>query len=254
MLSAVIVVPCYNEASRLDSAAFCRFLACEPNVMILFVDDGSIDATAQVVESIRHQYPERVRLLLLNENHGKAEAVRLGINEAARFKPHLIGYWDADLATPLSEVAAMTALFADPDVGLVIGSRVRMIGYDVRLSAIRHYIGLAFATLASLQLRLPVYDTQCGAKVLRASPEIVALFSRQFRLRWCFDVELLARFDALSVRSPHRTCIEHPVSRWMDVGASKLTLRQVLRIIPELIRLPGVLLDERQRKNLSELR
>jgi dolichyl-phosphate beta-glucosyltransferase len=243
---AIIVVPCYNEAARLDAAAFSAFLASDTTIAFLFVDDGSTDATATVVRGIGREWPDRIQLLQLQQNEGKAEAVRRGVLGAAAAQPLLIGYWDADLATPLTEIAAMAARFADPAIGLVIGSRVRLLGHEVRRSALRHYVGRAFATVASIQLGLPVYDTQCGAKIFRATPDAVALFSRPFRLRWCFDVELLARFDALGA-DRRGAVIEHPVARWIDVGASRLTLRQAWRVLPELARLPAVLRDERAR-------
>jgi glycosyltransferase involved in cell wall biosynthesis len=247
VLGTIIVVPCYNEAARLNSAAFEQFLACEAHgdVGFLFVDDGSRDATADVVHALNRAWPDRVRVLRLARNQGKAEAVRVGILEAARLEPELIGYWDADLATPLTEIPAMAARLRQHGAGLVIGSRIRMLGHDIRRSVFRHYLGRIFATFASLELRLPVYDTQCGAKIFHATPDAVALFARPFRLRWCFDVEVLGRFDALSRPV---VCIEHPVQRWADVGASKLTAGQALRILPELVRLPFVIRDERRRR------
>jgi dolichyl-phosphate beta-glucosyltransferase len=243
--SAVIVVPCFNEAARLDPSAFGRFLADEPDVRFLFVDDGSKDATAEIVRDVGRDWPDRVRLLQLDSNRGKAEAVRRGVLEAAAFGTELIGYWDADLAAPLSELPAAAAAFDDHRIGMVIGSRVRLLGHDVHRSPLRHYVGRAFATYASLQLRMPVYDTQCGAKLFRAAPAILTVFARPFRLRWCFDVEVLARFNALGTRGG--ACVEHPVSRWVDAAGSKLTVRQALRVLPELMRLPHVLRDERQR-------
>ena len=243
--SAVIIVPCFNEAARLDPSAFGRFLTDEPNVRFLFVDDGSTDATAEIVHAIGRDWPDRVRLLQLDSNRGKGEAVRRGVLEAASLDTELIGYWDADLATPLAEIPAAAAAFDDNSIGMVIGSRVRLLGRDIHRSILRHYVGRVFATYASLQLRMPVYDTQCGAKLFRATPPIVALFSRPFRQRWCFDVEVLARFNALGARTG--ICIEHPVSRWVDAAGSKLTLRQAMRVLPELVRLPRVLRDERQR-------
>jgi dolichyl-phosphate beta-glucosyltransferase len=249
VLSTLIVVPCYNEATRLEPGAFARFLAAESNIRFLFVDDGSTDTTAGVLLEMHRQWPERISLLHLERNQGKAEAVRRGVLDAARFGGTLIGYWDADLATPLTEIPIMAAYFVDPDLRLVVGSRVRMLGRRIQRSPLRHVVGRAFATLASIALRLPVYDTQCGAKLFRASPAIVGLFSRPFRLQWCFDVELLARFASLpAAPSRCRTCIEHPVSQWADVGASRLTARQALRIFPELMRLPSIVAGERRRQ------
>jgi hypothetical protein len=93
-----------------------------------------------------------------------------------------------------------------------------MLGRDIRRSAFRHYAGRLFATFASLQLRLPVYDTQCGAKIFRATPEVVALFGRPFRLRWCFDVEVLSRFDALAPTA----AVAHASSTRFHAGPTSL--------------------------------
>ena len=57
----------------------------------------------------------------------------------------------------------------------------------------RHYVGRLFATASSLILDMTVYDTQCGAKVLRAGPALRAALATPFHSRWAFDVELLGR-------------------------------------------------------------
>ena len=234
----VVVVPCYNEAARLDPAAFTWALAREPQLRFVFVDDGSTDATAEIVQRLVAGAPDRVTLLRLQQNGGKAEAVRAGVLHAVSRSADLIGYWDADLATPLDDIAALAAAFDDPRIVMALGSRVRMLGRDVRRSPLRHYIGRVFATVASLALKLPVYDTQCGAKLFRATSATLALFEAPFQLRWCFDVELIARFTTLPADYPYRDFVEVPVSRWADRSGSKLTIRQAWRIVAEIWRMP----------------
>src|SRR6478752_2733844 len=99
--TCTIVIPCYNEAARLDHPAFSRFVLANKDVDFLFVDDGSTDSTRQTLESLRESRPDQFRVLGLERNFGKAEAVRHGLLAACERKPDYVGFWDADLATPL---------------------------------------------------------------------------------------------------------------------------------------------------------
>ena len=133
----------------------------------------------------------------LAANQGKAEAVRAGILAALRLEPDLVGFWDADLATPLNAIDDFLALAAKrPEIDIILGSRVMLMGRDIRREAWRHYLGRVFATGVSLSLNLPVYDTQCGAKVFRANEATAAVFATPFHSPWIFDVEVLARYLA----------------------------------------------------------
>jgi len=83
-----------------------------------------------------------------------------------------------------------------------------------------------FATAVSLALDLPVYDTQCGAKMLRVSAATGTLFATPFRSRWIFDVELIARYLRLPVapgEPPRRDRLyELVLPAWHDKPGSKL--------------------------------
>ena len=156
-----LVIPCYNEASRLDTNAFVRFVTARSDVELLFVDDGSTDSTAQLLDDIVTRSAGRVDTLAQPRNHGKAHAVQRGLVAAMAKQPELVGYWDADLATPLDAIDEfLDVLDRRPDIDIVIGSRVKLLGRRVERHAFRHYAGRVFATTASLALHLAVYDTQ----------------------------------------------------------------------------------------------
>jgi glycosyltransferase involved in cell wall biosynthesis len=223
----VVVVPCFNEARRLPVAAYDAFLQSSASVTLIFVDDGSTDDTPLVVERLRQQHPRRVCTLRLHSNVGKAEAVRRGMRAALRRQSAFVGYWDADLATPLNAIGRFAdVLRSRPELELVMGSRVSLLGRNIRRSTVRHFTGRVFATAASLVLRLPVYDTQCGAKLFRATESLRAIIGQPFEARWIFDVEILARMMRQSREDVGRTgplqIYEYPLDDWCDVGGSTL--------------------------------
>ena len=238
----VIVVPCYNEASRLQLGQLSTALQQQDDLYLLLVNDGSADSTEQILYSFQQDQPERVTVLSLQRNSGKAEAVRQGMLSAIQSGAELMGYWDADLSTPLSAVCAFREVLASrPDVVLVMGARVQLLGREIQRRPLRHYLGRMFATAASVLLRLAVYDTQCGAKLFRNRADVAKLFESKFISRWIFDVEILARLirgrrcdglaDAASV------VYEYPLDRWVDVAGSKLRPRDFVLAFVDLWRI-----------------
>lgn len=242
MASAVIVVPCWNEERRLPVARFRAFLAAEPDVGFVFVDDGSLDGTRDRLRSLEEAAPGRVHVLGLDENQGKAEAVRRGVLEALRGEPRFVGYWDADLATPLEVIPEFRrVLETRPQHEIVMAARVHLLGRRIQRSALRHYLGRAAATLISIALDLRVYDTQCGAKLFRNGPRLPDLFRAPFLSTWLFDVEILARRIAQDgssgVTLAREVIYECPVSEWTDVDGSKLRWGAYLRAALDLVRI-----------------
>lgn len=226
-MRAALVVPCYNEAGRLQVDRFVTWIGFEPQIRLVLVDDGSRDGTLQVLERIRQTYPDRVAILPLRPNRGKAEAVRAGLLHALdEFQPEVIGFWDADLATPLQAFdKLLNVLESRPDIEMVFGSRVKLLGRFVERKALRHYLGRVFATAASVVLNMPIYDTQCGAKLFRVQPHTRAVFATPFLSRWVFDVEIIARYLQMEGGNPkvfETRIYEYPLEVWTDVAGSKV--------------------------------
>jgi dolichyl-phosphate beta-glucosyltransferase len=236
MPDVCLVVPCYNEAARLRIADFLAHIDTDPRSCLCFVNDGSTDQTAAALDSLAKSRPGRIFVFTLPQNSGKGEAVRQGVNHVAAMQRFaFVGYWDADLATPLSELAPMLdALARAPNCQLILGSRWRRLGSDIQRSAIRHALGRVFATAASITLNLPVYDSQCGAKVCRAG-SIGVLFGEPFSTRWLFDVEMLARLRSRG--SMEGAAIELALSEWRDVGGSRLGWMQMAAAPLALLRI-----------------
>ena len=168
-----------------------------------------------------------MRSVTVRENSGKAEAVRRGFMHGLAKPYDFLGYWDADLATPLDAIPLLQLVFSErPRVEIVCGSRVMLMGRDIQRKAARHYLGRCFATFASIVLRLKIYDTQCGAKLFRATPTLRKIFEKPFVSQWIFDVELIARWMSwrgdLGVHDPNQCIYEYPLPVWHDIGGSKV--------------------------------
>jgi dolichyl-phosphate beta-glucosyltransferase len=231
-----LVVPCYNEADRLSPEPFLQQLAIHPDLGFIFVDDGSVDATPARLADLAARGGGRISVITLKQNAGKAAAVRAGMLAAFERAPAFAGYWDADLATPLDAIAEfLTAFDSRPEVDVVIGSRVKLLGRDIHRSPFRHYSGRVFATAASMALGISVYDTQCGAKIFRVTDRTKRVFRDPFKSKWIFDVEILSRYvTGVGIDRADEHIYELPLARWTGVAGSKLKPWHAVRAIWDL--------------------
>ncbi len=235
-----LIIPCYNEEDRLPCEAFISYASEHPDVSFFFVDDGSTDGTRSLLEQMQMKLPGRITIVSLSENQGKAQAVRMGILEALCSPGDFTctGYWDADLSTSLEELSGFLRILNErPEVVMVTGCRIKRLGARIKRHEFRHYLGRFFASAASLVLGLPVYDTQCGAKIMRAN--IAAeIFSEPFISRWIFDVEIFFRvLNMLGSRWCEDSVYEQPLSSWNEVANSKIRIRDIMQVPLELARI-----------------
>jgi dolichyl-phosphate beta-glucosyltransferase len=232
----ILIIPCYNEERRLPVDELRAFALPGMRIELFLVNDGSRDGTLRLIESLQKEDPQKFSVLNLERNSGKAEAVRRGILAAIERKPDLVGFWDADLATPLSELTDFLEIFATrPEIEMVFAARVRLLGRSISRNPRRHYVGRVGATLISSSLGLAVYDTQCGAKLFRATPETRALFAEPFLSRWIFDVEIIARLVRQRGRdAAARAIYELPIRTWHDVKGSKVRSTDFIRALKDL--------------------
>lgn len=235
-MSTLLVIPCFNEERRWHREYWID-LAGLPDVHWLFVNDGSSDRTAAILEELRHL--ANVDVLNLHRNTGKGEATRAGmlrgLNVGLSEFAH-VGFMDADGAFSRGDVEATCKkskeLSMVADIDAVWSSRVALAGRDIQRSPARHYVGRVVATLLSVGADPLPYDTQAGLKIFRVSSDLRACLTNPFETRWLFEVELLARWKKMTGRSMR--IWEEPLEFWKDVGGSKITGRESARIVREL--------------------
>ena len=231
-LKKCIIIPCYNEEKRINADRFIAFAKVNPEIQICFVNDGSTDQTLRVLEE-SFRLPQ-FEVINLAKNRGKAEAVRQGV--LANLDAGVLGYFDADLSTPLEEFVRLAAELKG-DVQFVFGSRILTVSANIVRSSYRHYFGRIIATFISNILKLPIYDTQCGAKVF--SSEIArTTFSEPFSSPWLFDVEIFARLIQKFGYTKVRDIIkEQPLLEWIEAGDSRITVMDMIKVPVHLLKI-----------------
>ncbi|MDD2411522.1 MAG: glycosyltransferase [Bacteroidales bacterium] len=228
--NTVIVIPCYNEENRLPVETFLSLIQKHENFKFIFVNDGSSDDTLSVLQNLTAQN-DRCALLNLEKNVGKAEAVRQGILLAIEDKDEnlLVGFYDADMSTPFEDMLKMANEATNNEYFMVAGCRIKRMGGDIQRRYFRFLFGRVFATAAASILKLPVYDTQCGAKIIKADIA-KKIFKDAFVSKWLFDIELFARIIKLyGFDIALEKILEFPLSAWIDVRGSKLGLKDIIR-------------------------
>ena len=234
----ILVIPCYDEERRLDMNFYREFLSANPDFFLLFVDDGSKDGTMSLLKNLPLA-SGNFDVLSLPENTGKGEAVRQGVlHSLSTFDFDYIGFADADLSTPLTEFHIFrTRMQTDPTIRIALGSRVQMLGKNIRRNLFRHWFGRIVATAIGKVIKEPVYDSQCGAKLF-AKETAGELFRDQFISKWLFDVELLSRYKKIHGSEVFKkTIIELPVNEWTEKQNSKLRYHHFFRILYDLIKI-----------------
>ena len=190
----------------------------------MIVDDGSRDATADLAADWARRHPF-LRLVKNPGNRGKGYSVRHGMQEAK-------GEWmlstDADLSSPLEEVAKLEAAVQKHGAVVAIGSRAldrSLIG--VHQAALREWGGRVFNLVMRVATALPYKDTQCGFKLFRRDAAEV-IFDRQLLDGFGFDVEdlVIAKVHGLKV-------VEVPV-RWNNVEGTKVGALSSARAFSDL--------------------
>lgn len=239
LLNLAIVFPCYNEGKRFSADLFLSEITHFPEVDFLFVDDGSIDDTFSILNELS-KARKNIKVIKLNRNKGKAEAVRYGIlNILTSDKYSHVGYFDADLATPLNQLTLfLEHLEQDNAHRILFGSRIKRAGATIQRNQIRHYSGRFITTLVNNSIvKIPVYDTQCGAKIMTVDLA-KEVFYEPFISKWLFDIEIIARLqESYNYDQVIKMIYEVPLTVWIEKGNTKIRLKDLMRLPLQLLRI-----------------
>ena len=211
-----IIIPAYNEENRIGrtlAGTFEYLDAQSYDSEVLVVNDGSRDRTAEVVLEFAKRTSGRLRLVENPGNRGKGFAVRNGMLQAAG---EIALFYDADLATPTTEIVKVIEPIAENHYDVVFGSRAldrSLIG--THQSALRETIGKAGNLIQFVLTGLSFKDTQCGFKAFRREAA-QSVFPLQQIDGFGFDPEIL-----FIAKKQGWRLLETPV-RWNHVEGSKV--------------------------------
>lgn len=166
----------------------------------------------------------------LSVNEGKGAAVYSGWN--LDFESEWLGLLDADGSIPPHEVVRLLGVLDGKNAhDALFCARCKILGRTVQRSWFRHLGGRLFATFVCVATGIPVYDSQCGFKLVRREC-YDAIKSRLREKRFAFDVELL-----VALTESGANVIEFPVD-WFDVPGSKVHFfRDTMHMLATIIRL-----------------
>ncbi len=225
------VIPCYNEAERLDTSKIISFLSEHPEIHAVLVNDGSTDSTIDVLNEINRNCPTNSSVVDLQQNGGKAEAVRQGVLFALRHtSASHIGFMDADLSTSMEEMSRMAGFISDNDYyEAIVGSRMTRMGANIKRKFSRKVFSAVVGMMIQAVCKLPVNDTQCGAKIF-SRRMAATIFANEFRSDWLFDVELFIRIrQEYGKNFAKKRVYEYPLMSWVNADGSKVGLKEIYR-------------------------
>jgi glycosyltransferase involved in cell wall biosynthesis len=242
-----IVVPAYNESSRIENALE-RILSCvqerEWTAEVLVVDDGSTDNTASIVQQWMKKH-SNLHLIQNPGNRGKGYSVRNGLLQAAG---EIVMFTDADLSAPMEEAERLLTAIRD-GADVAIGSRwLDRARQTIHQPLYRQFFGRCFNWITRTVMGLPFKDTQCGFKAFKRSAAQV-IFRLQTIERWGFDPEILfiARKLGYEIR-------EVPVTWGHDERSRISYLKDGLKMLEEMARIRSNSLAGRYDKAIAEMR
>lgn len=226
-----IIIPCYNEGKRLDSQAFLNFVQSQEDYYLCFINDGSKDNTLEVLKKLEAAEPQKISVINLKKNGGKAAAVRRGTRKLYLKRDiDYIGFMDADLSTDFKDFMKLVeTMETNKNLSLVYGSRSGE-NNTIERNPLRAFCSKVIKSMVSVILGLPIEDTQCGAKVFRRSIIPIA-YKKAFLSRWLFDVEIFIRLKKhFGLKHIMKNIREQSLDRWVHVEDSKLGLKDSIKI------------------------
>lgn len=238
-----LVIPFFNEEKRIDCDRLIDLFTKWPG-KVLMVDDGSSDKTFELLSRIEQRCDAKV--LRIDENLGKASAVRIGlINLSAEQDLDWLCVFDSDFSVDekdifkainlVSQVRNMSETSSDHYVYIFSGSRLLSSGGE-NLSLNRHpvrdTIGKVIRALVRTLCKIDVRDPQTPLKVYFNNSSLREIVKLSSRTRWFFDVEVVIRARNLGFKI---RWTEFNLESWQDIPTENYSGFRSFFVLSDLI-------------------
>ena len=185
-----VVLPAYNEASRLEAAVAKVMEALEEfaeSYEVIIAEDGSTDGTDKIAESLSEKSPY-VRHLHEEKRLGRGAALK---NAFKKSSGEILVYMDVDLATDVGQLESLVRAIEKEGFDFAMGSRM-LPQSRVERSRTREIASKSYNFLVRAMLGSKVKDHQCGFKAFRREP-LMRLLDEVAARHWFWDTELIVR-------------------------------------------------------------
>jgi glycosyltransferase involved in cell wall biosynthesis len=219
-----IVIPAYNEEKRIGRTlerygAFFKELKNKKEIAgfeIIVVLNGTKDRTEEIVKDYQKKYSE-IRYLKF-ERGGKGFAIIEGFKEALWGKADLIGFVDADMATPPEAFYDLVKKINGYD-GVIADRWNKKSIITPKQSRFRRFISRTYNLIVRALFLFPYRDTQCGAKLFKRKI-LEKNISKLRTYRWGFDIALL-----YCLKKESKASVKSIPTLWHDEKGSTVNLK-----------------------------
>ncbi|MDF1840169.1 MAG: polyprenol monophosphomannose synthase, partial [Rubripirellula sp.] len=230
--SVMIAVCTLNEADNI-APLVTQLRAAVPAAKILVVDDNSPDGTAESVSGLMHQDP-LLQIVVRRNERGLGSAIRHAMQSAVEDQFTLFVNLDADFSHDPAQIPQLIERATEsPEIDVVIGSRYVAGGKIVGWPLHRKFMSGMVNRFATLCLRLPVKDCSGSMRCYR-----VAALERIGMSNVRIDGYAVLEELLVILRRSGSKFAEVPITFTdRQVGESKLTLREAVRSMSQIIAL-----------------
>jgi len=238
MSDVAVVIPCFNEAKRLNTSFFLKLIE-QIDCTLIFIDDGSTDGTDEILRSKFSDLSIDAQIITFLSNTGKATAISKGLEVALKLNKKFLVFCDADSSISIEDIEKLYRHIKQNDnCDLVSGARVPLSGSDVVRKDFRKWIGRIVATLVSEMTHIAVYDPMSPLKIYRLE-RFHGIENFKPRTRWLGEVELM--FFVFKANKDLFTIDELAINFWRDKEGGHIGLRSSMVLTRDFIELRKVI-------------